>query len=229
MQASPACCSPLAHTGIAPLCPGPSWEVFLPRLMGEDFDVGKRKGSVVSRGTSKTASPHHGLMDGKPSIRAALPCLTRAFPRVAYGSVWGTWGGFAGCWLLGDALREGSSYSQKMLFPCNQHSPEGMGEWGGGGGRRLPPSPLPPPLLFKRGRSPRACLLTSARPAALNNPELFPILLGFCVVCLGAGTPLSLGQGVRAGCSSGFPGSGYSPPKEADETSVFPRRLLSCC
>lgn len=132
----------------------------------------------------------------------------------------------AGCWVM---LYGKDPPTARRCFSHATNTAQKEWESGGGGGRRLPPSPLPPPLLFKRGRSPRACLLTSARPAALNNPELFPILLGFCVVCLGAGTPLSLGQGVRAGCSSGFPGSGYSPPKEADETSVFPRRLLSCC
>lgn len=162
---------------------------------------------------------------GNPPSEPPCPALRVLFHELLTGVFGGPGAALrgAGCWVM--LYGKDPPAARRCLSHATNTAQE---EWESvGGGGRLPPPP--PPLLFKRGRSPRAWLLASARPAALNNPELFPILLGFCFVCPGAGTPLSLGQGVRVGCSPGFPGSGYSPPKEADATSVFPRRLRSCC
>lgn len=89
--------------------------------------------SAASRGASKNRfsppparSSWETLHRSHPALPA--PCPALALPRAAYGSAWGTQGGFAGRWLLGDALREGSSCNQEMLFPRDQLCSRASGE-----------------------------------------------------------------------------------------------------
>lgn len=191
--------SPLACLGTAPLCLGSTREIFQSCSWERSLVSAGGKGLALLMVLPRLFLPTDGLLRlGNPPWE--LPCPTCTLP-----CVWkylGDTGQLCGALAAGRCSLGRILLQPEDAFPaqCRRY----RRVWRGG---RLPP----PPLL--------------KRITAVNTQSSSSSSWGSGLWVPWAGTTVSAGQRVRAGC---FPSSRYSLPEEADATSVFARRLLSC-